>query len=189
MYMKNVIAFKLSGGFPMLRNRNLVKLLIAILVLGMIILPLLSAVVSADGETMPVFDFVKGIKGETDVITYYIKDVIITGNALESTEITVNIYWNKPMDEKSIVSKEKSWERDYSSEDWLLQKSVSCTVGAAGTFAIPVKIKIGRYKVEVIAKNAQDIMSYDVEIEYKDKNEITEEIGSRIFKNINIGLE
>ena len=174
--MKNVIVDKLSGGFPMTRNKSLVKLLIVILVLGMIVLPLLSAVVSADGETMPVFDFVKGME-EIGPITYYIKDVIITGIAKEKTKVTVNIYWNKPLDEKSIVSKGKSWERDYSSNDWLLLESKSCTVGASRTFAIPARIKIGRYKVEVIAGNGEDTMSYEVEIEYIDKDEIIEEFG------------
>lgn len=160
----------------MAMNKGLIRFLIVILVLGMIILPLLSAVVSADGDTMPVFDFVKGME-EIEPITYYIKDIIITGIANEKTNITVNIYWNKPSDEKSIVSKGKSWERDYSSNDWLLQESKKCTVGASRTFAIPAKIKIGRYKVEVIAENGEDKMSYEVEIEYIDKDEIIEELG------------
>lgn len=173
----------------MRKNRYFINILIVVLVLSMIILPLISAAVSADGETMLVFDFINGMEETRDIKTIFNKDITITGNALENTKIKVNIYWNKPINEKSIIAKEKSWEFDYGSEDWILQKTLDHTVGASKTFALPAKIKIGKYKVEVIAKKADDIISYEMEIEYIDKNEIIEELNNKMFKGINLGTE
>lgn len=180
---------KIPGGFSMRKNRYFINILIVVLVLSMIILPLISAAVSADGETMLVFDFINGMEETRDIKTIFNKDITITGNALENTKIKVNIYWNKPINEKSIIAKEKSWEFDYGSEDWILQKTLDHTVGASKTFALPAKIKIGKYKVEVIAKKADDIISYEMEIEYIDKNEIIEELNNKMFKGINLGTE
>ena len=173
----------------MLKKKYYVSFLIAILVLSMIILPLISAVVSAEVEPMLVFNFLEGMEENINPRTFYIKDITITGTAMENTEIFINIYWNKPINEKSIISKEKSYQGDYGSDNWILQESLSHTVGAMGTFAVPARINIGRYKIEAIAKTDKDIMSYEVEIEHKDKNEIAEELRSKMFKNLNLGVE
>lgn len=173
----------------MFKNKYFISVLITIIVLSIVILPLLSSVISADAEPMLVFNFLEGMEETINPRTFYTKEITITGNAMENTEIVINIYWNKPINEKSIVSKDRSWQRDYDSDNWILQKSLSHTVGAASTFVIPAKINIGRYKIEVMAKQANDIMSYEVEIEYIDKNEIVEKIGNKFFKNLNLGAE
>lgn len=173
----------------MLSNKKFVKALIVILVLSMIVFPLISAVVSADEGNMIVFDFLEETDDILEPKIFYNKDITIVGNALENTKITVNKLWYKPAKERSIISKEKSWEWDYSDGEWIFQNRLKHTVGASSIFAIPVKINIGKYKIEVIAKNGDGVISKEIEIEYKDKDEINEEFRSKIFGDLNLDIE
>ncbi len=169
-------------------NKKFVKALIAILVFSMIIFPLISAVVSADECNILVFNFIDDEDDSPEAKIFYNKDITVAGSAFENTNITINKYWYRPAKEKSIVSKGGILDKDYSEGEWIFQKEFYHTVGASCIFAIPVRINMGKYKIEVIADYNEEITSKEVEIEYNDKDEIKEEIRQKIFRDLEFRL-
>lgn len=167
-------------------NRKFVKALVIILILSMIVLPLISAVVSADDCNMIMFNFTDDDGEETlEPKIFYIKDITIIGNALENTEITVNKHWWKPAKKRSIIFKDIN---DDSKGKWVFQSEVTHVVGASGIFAIPIKINIGKYKIEVISKINDETIYKEIEIEYNDKEEIDKEFRTKILRDLRLSM-
>lgn len=169
-------------------SKKLVKILVIILVLSMIVLPLISAVVSADDCNMIMFNFIED-DGEKilEPKIFYSKDVTIIGNALENTEITVSKHWWKPSKKRSIIFKDTNGETG-SKGKWVFQSECSHVVGASGIFAIPIKINIGKYKIEIMAKNNDETIYKEIEIEYNDKEEIDKEFRLKIFRDLKLNM-
>ncbi len=174
------------GGYPM-ANKGFVKILIIVLLLSMIVLPLISAVISADDGNMILFNFLDETEDTLESRIFYNKEIMLAGSALENTEITVNKYWYKAFKDKSIVFKD-GYDFDCDEGEWISQKEYTRTVGASGIFAIPIKINAGKYKIEVIAKKDNNINEKEIEIEYNDKGRINEEFRLRIFRDFNLSL-
>lgn len=141
----------------------------------MIILPLISAVVSADDDNKIVFNFLEDTEDILESKIFYNKDITITGRALENTIITINKYWYRPPLKKSIISKEKNQELDYESGKWIFSCGFSEIVGASEIFIIPVRINMGKYKIEVTAANKNEEITKEIVVEYNDKEQINEE--------------
>ena len=171
----------------MFENKFFIRILIVVIILSMVILPLLSATISADKGSMLIFNFIEKEEVEENRV-FYTKDLTISGIAKENTEITVNIYWNKPLHEKGGAPKNTEIQGDYTSDEWIEQDSLNRTVGAAGTFAIPAKINIGKYKIEAIAKHGEDEIAYEVYVVYKDRNRIVEKLRRKLFRNLDFDI-
>ncbi len=168
-------------------NKKLVKVLVIILVLSMIVLPLISAVVSADDCNMIVFNFKDDTEDILESRIFYSKDLIITGNALENTEVTVNKYWWKPAKRPSIIFKDKNNDTD-SKGKWILIEDIDRTVGASETFTVPIKINKGKYKIEITAEINDETIYKEIEIEYNDKEEINNEFLQKIFRDFKLNI-
>ena len=137
-------------------------------------------------DPIPVFDFVKGIEGEIQSIKYNNKDLSIKGKALQGTSISINTFWYKPNNEKTIIYKNKFRDQDAGSGEWILQHSESSKVGISGIFGVSVIIKPGKNKIVVEADSG---LSYEMEVEYVNNEEIAEKINTIFFKNLDIELK
>ncbi|NLN48649.1 MAG: hypothetical protein GX154_06090 [Clostridiales bacterium] len=169
-------------------NKKFVKIIIIILVLSMVIFPLISAFVSADDCNMIMFNFTEDDGEEIlEPKIFYSKDITIIGNAPENTEITVSKHWWKPSKKRSIIFKDINGGLN-SKGKWVFQSECSHSVGASGIFAIPLKINIGKYKIEVMAKNDDVTIYKEIEIEYNDKEEIDKEFRIKLFRDLNLNM-
>jgi len=137
-------------------------------------------------DSIPVFDFVKGVEGEIQPIKYNNKDLSIKGKALEGTNISISTYWYKPNNEKTIIYKNKSRFQKVGSGEWIFQQSESSNVGISGIFGVSVAIKPGRNKIVV---ETDDGSSYEVEVEYVNNEELNGMVNSVLFKDIDLELK
>ena len=158
----------------------------------MIILPLISAVVSADDDNKVVFEFLEDTDDILESKIFYSKDITITGRAPENTEIKINLYWYRPPFKKSIISREKEQNFDYSSGKWIFIDNLddlTDVVGASKIFAIPLRINVGKYKIEILAINGDDERVKEIEIEYNDKNQINKEFSTKVYRHFDLDIE
>jgi len=155
----------------------------------MIILPLISAVVSADDDNKIVFNFLEDTEDILEPKIFYNKDITITGRALENTTININKYWYRLPRKKSIISKEKSQEPDYDLGKWIFSCGFSEIVGASQIFIVPVRINMGKYKIEVTAINNNGEITKEIVVEYNDKEQINKEFRTRIFGDLDLNIE
>ena len=168
-------------------NKKFVKVLVIILVLSMIVLPLISAVISADDCNMIVFNFKDDTEDILESRIFYSKDLIITGNALENVLITINKYWWKPAEKRSIIFKDENNDTDNKGK-WVLIEDIIRTVGASETFTVPIKINLGKYKIEITAEINDETIYKEIEIEYNDKEEINNEFLQKIFRDFKLNI-
>ncbi len=168
-------------------NKKLVRVLIIVLVLSMIVLPLISAVISADDCNIIMFNFKEDTEDIFDSRIFYSKDLIITGSALENTKVTVNKYWWKNVKKRSIIFKDENSDTDNKGK-WVLIENIGRTVGASETFTVPIKINLGKYKIEIIAEINDETIYKEIEIEYNDKEEINNEVRQKLFRGIKLNI-
>lgn len=170
----------------MMRNKYFINILIVIIVLSMVVLPLIAAAVSADTGSMLIFNFLDEAEDDISQKVVYTKDITITGAAPENTEITINIYWDKPTRERSIAYKDKDYSEEAISDEYVLEESITRILGPSGIFAIPARINTGKYKVECIAALGDDIIVREAELEHRDRQKIEEKLRRRFFRNLDI---
>lgn len=168
----------------MLRSKS-IKIILAF---AMVFVMMLSSAASIHARRLdnpiPVFDFINGIEEVDQPVKYNNKELSIKGKALEGTNITISTYWYKPSNGESIIFKYKDnvYYEDTDGE-WLLQHTDECQVGLSRIFGVSVNIKPGKNKIVVETDNGE---SYELEIEYVDKQKITEKIGDLIFDRLNL---
>lgn len=168
----------------MLRGKS-IKIIFAF---AMVFIMMLSSTASIHArrvdDPIPVFDFVNGIKEVDRPVKYSNKELSIKGKALEGTNITIKTYWYKPSNGQSIIFKFKdNVDNQNTDGEWLLQHTENCQVGLSGIFGVSVNIKPGKNKIVVETDNGE---SYELEVEYIDKQKITEKIGDLIFDRLNL---
>lgn len=100
-------------------------------------------------DTVPVFELLSDIEGSKT----FSKEYMVSGNASEGTKVTIDLYWFKPADEKSILARKKALENSEKEGDWIFQKTKGFKVGASGIFAEPVKLNLGLNKIVLFIKD------------------------------------
>lgn len=168
-------------------NSKYVKItLILVMVFVMVLSSFTGVYARRADDSIPVFDFVKGIEEEIQPIKYNNKDLCIKGKAPEGTNISINTYWYKPNNEKTIIHKNKSRSQKAGSGEWILQQSESSNVGISGIFGVSVSIKPGKNKIVVEADNG---LSYEMEVEYVNNEELNGMMNTMLFKDLDLGLK
>ncbi|HYF82225.1 MAG TPA: hypothetical protein VEB00_04240 [Clostridia bacterium] len=82
-------------------------------------------------------------------------EYVISAMAKEDTEVSMNLYWFKKEDEKSILAKKKSLESSGVKGSWILQQSKEFTVGSSGIFAEPVTLSLGKNRIVLFIKDKE----------------------------------
>lgn len=100
-------------------------------------------------DTAPVFELLSD-KEETKTFS---REYVISGNASEGTEVTIDLYWFRAEDEKSIIAKKKTAEASEGEGDWIFQQTQEFKVGASGIFAEPVVLNLGLNRIELFIKD------------------------------------
>ena len=100
-------------------------------------------------DTAPVFELLSD-KEETKTFS---KEYVISGNASEGTEVTVDLYWFSTEDEKSIIAKKKTVEVSEKEGDWIFQQTEEFKVGASGIFVEPVTLNLGLNKIVIFVRD------------------------------------
>lgn len=100
-------------------------------------------------DTVPKFELKSG-KGELKTFS---REYVISGNASEGTQVTLDLYWFRTEDEKSIIARKKSAENSEKKGDWIFQQSEEFKVGASGIFLEPVSLNLGLNKIVLFIKD------------------------------------
>lgn len=79
------------------------------------------------------------------------REYVVSGNAKEGTEITIELYWFSQEDEKSILSNKKPSKTSVKKGEWVLQQTAELVVGASSIFAEPVSLNLGKNKIVIQA--------------------------------------
>lgn len=136
----------------------------------------------ARSDEVPAF---KLISDKSELRTWE-SEYIVSGNAMEGTTITMNLYWFNTSDGKGIMAKKKASVTESENEgDWLLQETEEWTVGSSGIIAKPVTLYFGRNKIvlditDVDGNEAQKIL----EIELTTKAEANEVVNGDSMKRL-----
>jgi len=100
-------------------------------------------------DNVPVFE----LQSDKDGSKTFEKEYIISGNANEGTEVTIDLYWFSTEAEKSIISKKKSSKNSDSEGNWILQQTEEFEVGASGIFVEPVALNLGKNRIVLFIKD------------------------------------
>ncbi|MHB1394421.1 MAG: hypothetical protein ACYCYE_15365 [Clostridia bacterium] len=80
-------------------------------------------------------------------------EYVVSAIAKEGTEVSMNLYWFKTEDEKSILAKKKSQDSSEKKGNWILQQSEEFTVGSSGLFVKPVALSLGKNRIVLFIKD------------------------------------
>lgn len=100
-------------------------------------------------DTAPVFD----LQSDKDEFKTFDREYVISGNASEGTEITIDLYWFSTEDDKSIIANKRSEEDSVEEGNWILQQTEELVVGASGIFAEPMALNLGKNKIELFIRD------------------------------------
>lgn len=131
-------------------------------------------------DTDPVFELLSD-KEESKTFS---REYVISGNAEEGTEVTIDLFWFRTEDEKSIIAKKKSLEDSQTEGNWIFQQTEGLTVGASGIFAESVALNLGRNRIILyIRDKSGNTTERTLEIERFWEKQASEEVsGSTINK-------
>lgn len=129
-------------------------------------------------DTAPVFVLLSD-KEETKT---FFKEYLIEATAKEGTKVTMDLYWFKNDDEKSIIAKKKEDSGSKNEGTWILQESKKATVGASNIYAETVSLVLGKNKivlsiVDTNGKKAKKVLK----IERFLKEEASKEVNGDTF--------
>ena len=131
-------------------------------------------------DTAPVFELLSD-KEETKTFS---REYVVSGNAIEGTEVTIDLFWFKAEDEKSIIATKKEVEGSEKEGNWILQQTEEFTVGASGIFVEPVALNLGLNKIVLFIKDI-DGNTYEMTLQLErfwEKQASEEVSGSTINK-------
>jgi hypothetical protein len=83
------------------------------------------------------------------------REYVVSGNAKEGTEITIELYWFSQEDEKSIISNKKPSTDSAKKGEWVLQQTEELVVGASSIFAEPIYLSLGKNKIVIFATDVE----------------------------------
>jgi hypothetical protein len=98
-------------------------------------------------DNTPIFELQSG-REETKTFD---REFVISGNAKEGTEVTIELYWFSQESEKSIMVMKNSSEESEEEGSWMLQQTEALIVGASSIFAKPVYLNFGKNKIVIFA--------------------------------------
>ncbi|MEA4847996.1 MAG: hypothetical protein VB106_12265 [Clostridiaceae bacterium] len=105
------------------------------------------------------------------------REYVISGNAKEGTVVTIDLYWFKTGNEKSIIVNKKPSEASESEGNWILQQSENYTVGASGIFAESVALNLGKNRIVLFIKGINgDTDEIALELERCSEKQAREEV-------------
>jgi lipopolysaccharide export LptBFGC system permease protein LptF len=136
-----------------------------------------------DGDAPAIFE----LQTDREESKTFDSEYVVSGNAKEGTQFTIDIYWFKQSNEKSIINRNSAEDSDSTAVKegkWILQQTDEFTIGASSIFADPVYLNFGRNKLVIYAK---DIAGNDsqkiIEIERFLEEDVNKEVyGSTLNK-------
>lgn len=124
-------------------------------------------------DTAPIFV----LQSDKEESKTFDREYIISGNAKEGTEITIDLYWFSIGDEKSIIAKKKSSGDSEKEGSWILQQTDTLVVGASGLFAEPVSLNLGKNRIVLFIKDtAGNTAEKTLEVERFLEKQASEEV-------------
>jgi hypothetical protein len=100
-------------------------------------------------DTAPVFELLS----DNEETKTFSREYVVSGNANEGTQVTIDLYWFKAEDEKSIIATKKEIEASEKEGDWIFQQTEEFTVGASGIFMEPIALNLGLNKIVLFIKD------------------------------------
>jgi len=129
-------------------------------------------------DTAPAFVLLS----DREVSKTFFKEYVIEAIAKEGTEVSMDLYWFKSDDEKSIIVKKKEEIGSEKEGTWILQVSEKVTVGASNIYAETVSLALGKNKIVLSIVDANGNKFEEVlEIERFLKEEASKEVNGDIF--------
>ena len=129
-------------------------------------------------DTDPVFEL---LSDKEESKTFF-REYIIEAIAEEGTEVSMDLYWFRSEDEKSIIAKKKEEEDSEKEGSWILQESEEVTVGASNIFAETVSLLLGRNRIVLNIKDANGNMAEEIlEIERFLREQASKEVNGDAF--------
>jgi lipopolysaccharide export LptBFGC system permease protein LptF len=109
-------------------------------------------------------------------------EYVISATAKEDTEVSMSLFWFKTEDEKSILTKNKSYESSGKKGSWILQQSEEFTVGSSGIFAEPVTLSLGKNRIVLFIKDKNgNTAEKALEVERFWEKQASEEVNGSIL--------
>ena len=106
-----------------------------------------------DGDKPAIFE----LQTDREESKTFDSEYVISGIAKEGTQFTIDIYWFRQDNEKSIMNRNAAEDSDSTSKKagkWILQQTDEFTVGASSIFADSVYLNFGKNKLVIYAKDA-----------------------------------
>lgn len=157
-----------------------------IILLFMVALVSIRAITYADGPVLKNTD-----KSIIQIINYnkitktFEKSYVLCGRAKEGTTISMEQYWFKNKEEKSIVFRKNLFDISNNDGAWILQKSEEWIVGASGYFAKPITWIDGKNKITLKATNQNnEVEVIDIDVELINKYQFKQLFNSHIINSI-----
>ncbi len=100
-------------------------------------------------DDTPVFELLS----DKEASKTFESEYVVSAMAKEGTEVSMNLYWFKTEDEKSILAKKKSQESSGKKGSWILQQSEEFSVGSSGIFVEPVTLSLGKNRIVLFIKD------------------------------------
>ncbi|HOE56798.1 MAG TPA: hypothetical protein PLL98_04400 [Bacillota bacterium] len=100
-------------------------------------------------DNLPVFELRPDSEGSKTFGNKY----SIKGSASEGTKVTIDLYWFRTADKKSIIARKKALEDSEKEGDWIFQQTSEFKVGASGIFAESVELNLGLNKIVLFIKD------------------------------------
>lgn len=129
-------------------------------------------------DTAPAFVLLSD-KEETKT---FFKEYIVEAIAKEGTEVSMDLYWFKNDDEKSIIAKKKEDASSKNEGTWILQESQKVVVGASNIYAETVSLLLGKNKIvlKILDTDGNEFEEV-MEIERFLKKEASKEVNGDTF--------
>ena len=129
-------------------------------------------------DTDPVFV----LQSENVESKTFFREYIIEAIANEGTEVSMDLYWFRNEDEKSIIEKKKEAEDSEKEGSWILQESEKLTVGASNMFAETVSLNLGKNRIVLNIKDVNGNKAEKIlEIERFLKEQASKEVNGDAF--------
>ncbi len=142
------------------------KALISVIIITAVLLANSAVYAQSDARygkaAVPVFK----LTSDAEVSKTFSREYLIAGNSIEGTVVTIDLYWFRAADKRSIIDREDVSEEVEKEGDWIFQQTGEYEVGASGLFAEAVKLNLGLNRIVLLAKDT-DGNTNEITIEIK----------------------